>query len=190
MDGRITRRALLAGPAGLIAAPAWARDAGWAALAEPGTHAIMRHALAPGGGDPEDFRLDDCSTQRNLDSRGRDQARATGAEIRARGISFDRVLTSQWCRCRDTADLLGLGPVEEYPALNSFFAERRANGPAQTRDLRALIAATDPAVKLMMVTHFVNIRALTGAGPSSGEIVVLRLVDGEIRRAGSVLIPA
>ena len=87
----------------LFALPVLAND--WDALREPGAVAIMRHALAPGGGDPAGFDVTDCATQRNLDDRGRDQARAIGAALRERGFTFGRVLTSQWCRCRDTATL-------------------------------------------------------------------------------------
>ena len=105
----------------------------WDALTEPGAFAIMRHALAPGTGDPADFRLDDCTTQRNLDARGREQARAIGAAFRDRGITFDVVLTSQWCRTRETAELLGLGEVVEAPALNSFFQRLRAARSADAR---------------------------------------------------------
>jgi hypothetical protein len=95
----------------------------WDALETPGAFAIMRHALAPGTGDPAGFDVTNCATQRNLDERGREQARRIGEAFSDRGHSFDVVLTSQWCRCRDTADLLDLGPVEEVPAFNSFFQD-------------------------------------------------------------------
>ena len=93
----------------------------WDAFDEPGAIAIMRHALAPGTGDPANLTIGDCSTQRNLDDRGRDQARAIGSALRERGIVFDVVLSSQWCRTLETAKLLGLGTVVDAPALNSFF---------------------------------------------------------------------
>ena len=112
-----------------------AADARFARLPEPGIVAILRHAFAPGTGDPASFRLDDCATQRNLDARGREQARKIGAAIRAAGATVDRVLTSQWCRCRDTARFLDLGPVADLPALNSFFRNRDRAGP-QTAELR------------------------------------------------------
>lgn len=150
-----------------------ASDPGWQALSRPGTAAIMRHAIAPGTGDPANFRLEDCSTQRNLDERGRDQARAIGAAIRAAGVQIDRVLTSQWCRCRETAELLGLGPVEEMPALNSFFADRSTR-EAQTRLLRDFLVTLPDDQRVVLVTHQVNITALTGRGVSSGEVFVLR----------------
>ena len=156
--------------------PAWAQAQDFSALREPGAMALMRHALAPGTGDPGNFRLGDCSTQRNLDARGRDQARRIGAALRAAGIPFDQVWTSQWCRCVDTATLLGLGPVTETPPLNSFF-RNRDRADQQTQDVRAALRAVPDTQRVMLVTHQVNITALTGVFPSSGEIIVIRLND-------------
>jgi len=174
----------------LAAAPsrAEASEAAWDALKRPGTVALMRHALAPGTGDPPDFSLADPSSQRNLDARGRAQARAIGAAFRARGIRIDRVLTSQWNRCRETAALLDLGPVEDFPALNSFFNDRSTE-QAQTDALRALLAGLPPDEKLMLVTHQVNITALTGRFVSSGEIFVLSAgPGGAVEVLGEILI--
>lgn len=171
----------------LIAGQASADDR-FGALAEPGTVAIMRHALAPGTGDPATFRLGDCSTQRNLDARGRAQARAIGDAIRSAGVGVDRVLTSQWCRCRETAALLDLGPVTDAPALNSFY-EDRSTADAQTRELRAILTGLDPAETVVVVTHQVNITALTGRGVGSGEVFLLRIgADGTITVADEILI--
>ena len=154
--------------------------------AEPGHIAIMRHAIAPGTGDPANFTLDDCSTQRNLSEAGRRQSRRTGDFLRSVGVNEARVLSSQWCRCLDTAELLDLGPVEELPALNSFF-EARSRGPAQTQALREKIAAMDLSRPVVMVTHQVNITSLTGVFPSSGEMVVLRRTDdGDVDVVGTV----
>lgn len=153
-------------------------------LAEPRSHAILRHAIAPGTGDPADFTLGDCATQRNLDERGREQARAIGAAIRAAGIDIDLVLTSQWCRSAETARLLGLGPVREEPALNSFFADRSSRD-AQTAATRALLAALPPGETAILVSHQVNITALTGIYPRSGEMVILSLDgDGAVSAVG------
>ncbi|MBU2483619.1 MAG: histidine phosphatase family protein [Alphaproteobacteria bacterium] len=157
----------------------------WEALEQPGAMAIMRHALAPGTGDPSEFRLGDCATQRNLDARGREQARRIGEAFRARGIAFRRVLSSQWCRTRETADLLDLGPVSDAPPLNSFFQDF-ATRERQTRETRALIGSAEG--RLMLVTHQVNISALTGRGTRSGEVLVIRDTDGEIEILGSILI--
>jgi phosphohistidine phosphatase SixA len=145
-------------------------------LHEPGVVALMRHALAPGTGDPAAFSLEECGTQRNLDARGRAQARRTGAALREAGVSFDAVWTSQWCRSRDTAILMGMGPVEEKPPLNSFFAGR-GDRAAQTAATRKLIAAMPADARLLLVTHQVNITALTGLGVASGEIIVTRRTE-------------
>lgn len=151
----------------------------WAQLQQPTApyFVLMRHALAPGTGDPANFTLGDCTTQRNLSEQGRSQAARTGAAFRQRGIAVDRVLSSQWCRCLDTAELMDLGPVEPLPALNSFFSDRAA-GPERTAQLREFMQAQadNPGV-IVMVTHFVNIAALSDASVSSGELVVLRLTD-------------
>ncbi len=165
----IPRRTLLA----LIAAtPTRAAEDPLALLARPGHLAIMRHADAPGGGDPGGFRLDDCATQRNLGPLGRAQATRLGDRLREAGITHLRVLTSQWCRTRETARLLGFAPPEDLPILNSFFADRPA-GPARTDALRAWIAtAVDEPT--LLVTHQVNITALTGIFPASAELLVLR----------------
>ncbi|MEM7497292.1 MAG: histidine phosphatase family protein [Pseudomonadota bacterium] len=174
------RRQFILGTAAAALAPlvAQASSEVLAALAEPRTHAIMRHALAPGTGDPAGFTLGDCATQRTLDDRGREQARKTGERLRDAGVHFDRVLTSQWCRCEETARLLGLGPVEPAPPLNSFF-RNRATGPGQTTELRRMLAEAPEAETLMLVTHQVNISALTGRATSSGEIVVFRLENDD-----------
>jgi len=159
-----------------------AEEAAWEALAAEGTAAILRHAIAPGYSDPADFDIDRCETQRNLDRRGRAQARALGAEFRARGIRADRVISSAWCRCRETAELMGLGPVEVAPMLNSFF-EDRSTAEEQTAALRAYLEALPPEERVVIVTHQVNITALTGRAVSSGETFVIETGD----RAGTVL---
>lgn len=165
------RRTLLLG---LLAFPAavLAGEDVWPALREGRAAALLRHALAPGGGDPPGFRLDDCATQRNLSGEGRAQARALGALFRANGIAAATVLSSAWCRCRETAALMALGPVGHAPALDSVFADRAA-GPARTAALRALLAAWRGG-PLVLVTHQVNITALTGIFPASGEGVAVR----------------
>lgn len=157
----------------------------WEALRAPDTIAIMRHALAPGTSDPAQFQLDDCSTQRNLDTRGRDQARRIGAALRDNGIAFDQILSSEWCRTRETADLLDMGQVTPFPPLNSFFQDRSTRD-SQTRALRAHLAQTEG--KLMIVTHQVNISALAGQSTRSGEILILRQTDDGISVIGSILI--
>ena len=141
-----------------------------------GGHILMiRHALAPGFGDPPNFQIGDCSTQRNLDDRGREQARSIGDWLRSQGITSARVYSSQWCRCLETAKLLRMGPVEELPALNSFY-ELTQNRDPNLKALRQFIANQPPDGKLIiLVTHLVTISAMADETVSSGEGVLLRL---------------
>lgn len=161
--------------------PAQAEDTGRVVelLDLPRHAALMRHATAPGTGDPDHFRLDDCTTQRNLSEAGRAEARETGRLLRAAGLADALVLTSRWCRATDTAREMDLGQVEPFPPLDSFFRDRGREEAAR-RDILARIAerkAGDPP--LIMVSHQVNITAVTGIFPASGEIVVVEvLADG------------
>ena len=143
---------------------------------EAGGHILMiRHALAPGTGDPANFRIGDCSTQRNLDDRGREQAKAIGDWLRSNGITSARVFSSQWCRCIETAKLLGLGSVSELPALNSFY-ELTQNREPNLKALRKFIAEQPSNGDLIiLVTHLVTISAIANQGVSSGEGVLLKL---------------
>ena len=157
--------------------PASASETVLARLGEPEVHAIMRHALAPGYSDPANFDVEDCSTQRNLDARGRAQARRAGEMIRAAGVRIDEVWSSRWCRCLDTAREMQLGSVREVEALNSFF-ENRSDGPAQNEELKALLDTVATGDTVFLVSHQVNISALLGTATGSGEIVVFRYRDG------------
>lgn len=136
----------------------------------PGVHAIMRHATAPGAGDPKAFDLRRCETQRNLSTQGRDEAAMIGEYLRNRPFHFTAVHTSQWCRSKETAQLLGLGPGQELPALNSFFNDDSTQ-EQQTRELKNFLIQLGPRDKVLLVTHQVNITALTGLYPQPGEIV-------------------
>jgi len=165
--------------------PCFAFANGWDALNAPDAIAVMRHALAPGTSDPTEFTLADCSTQRNLDNRGREQARKTGDAFRENGIVFEKVFVSQWCRTRETAELLNVGPVLDAPSLNSFFLNLSTR-EHQTRRTIELIEET--VGRPLLVTHQVNISALTGIGTRSGEVLIIRLMDGEAQVIGSILI--
>jgi phosphohistidine phosphatase SixA len=150
----------------------------WKALASSGHVALLRHATAPGTGDPPDFALGDCSTQRNLSTEGRAQAVRIGARFRENGIKTAHVLSSQWCRCLETAALLDLGPVEELPVLNSFYQRTDRRTP-QTEALKDWLTDWVIDGPLVLVTHQVNISALTGVYPASGELVVVRISEEE-----------
>jgi phosphohistidine phosphatase SixA len=185
-----TRRAVLrALPLALAAQAARSRTADASPFAAPGVHALMRHARAPGTGDPPGFRLDDPATQRNLDDGGRAQAQAAGALLRAAGARFDPVLSSAWARCVETATLMRMGPVRIEPAFNSFFADR-SEGPARTEAALALLRALPPQAKALVVTHQVNVAALTGVVPASGEILAVRMgPDGRLETLARLRAP-
>lgn len=138
-----------------------------------GSVVLIRHALAPGGGDPTGFTLNDCQTQRNLSDEGRAQAVRIGQFFRQLPVPVEAVWSSEWCRTRETADLAFPGKRVDKPAFNSFFGEPQA-APAQTLAARALLNAWTGKGLLVVVTHQVNITALTGVVPASGEAVVLR----------------
>ena len=145
-------------------------------LVKSGGHVMMiRHAYAPGTGDPENFKIGDCSTQRNLDERGRAQARNIGRWFRSRGIDNARVFSSQWCRCLETAELIGLGTVSELPALNSFFDRPQDAEPNLAALRRFLAKQPEDGELILLITHFVTISAITNENVSSGEGVVVRL---------------
>jgi phosphohistidine phosphatase SixA len=141
---------------------------------DPGIVTLLRHAQAPGIGDPANFTLADCATQRNLSEAGRRYARRLGEAFRVVGVRDADVRTSQWCRCVETARLLGVGSVHTAPYLNSFFAGR-GDEAASTQALRAaIVQKLDSRRPTLLVTHQVNITALTGVVPSEGEVVFVR----------------
>lgn len=154
----------------------------WPPFAD-GTIILFRHAHAPGVGDPRDMRIGDCATQRNLDETGRAQARAIGAAFRERAVVVGRVLTSRWCRAADTAELAFPGQGMREPALDSFFDTPQAGERRTTEARRVLDAWRGPGV-LVGVTHQVNIAALTGIAPMSGEGIVLESHNGALRPIG------
>jgi len=141
---------------------------------DPGIVTLIRHATAPGVGDPVGFTLADCATQRNLSDEGRRQARALGEALRRVGVRDADVRSSAWCRCQETARLLSLGPVRIAPYLNSFFAGR-SDKAAATGELRAaVLQKLDSRRPTLFITHQVNITALTGIVPAEGEAIFVR----------------
>ena len=133
---------------------------------------FMRHAFAPGFGDPDHFFVHDCSTQRNLDETGRAQARSIGAKLALADIKFSAIYSSYWCRCLETAHLLGLGTVVPFDGLNSFFQNHAPRDATLAKLRRRLESLSPKAPPSLMVTHAVTIRAVTGLSVKSGGLVI------------------
>ena len=136
---------------------------------------LFRHSLAPGVGDPANFKLNDCSTQRNLSAEGREDAKEIGQWLQRRGVKIARVESSRWCRAKETAQLLNLGKVKLNRNLDSLFQEADATNHPQTSKVRQqIINHRYKAGLLVLVGHYVNIAALTGVGVDSGEGILVR----------------
>jgi len=164
----------------ISAAPAAASDRVWEDLREgAGMVILYRHALAPGGGDPSDFDVKDCSTQRNLSDAGRRQARAMGAALRQNKVNVRRVVSSPWCRSRETAELLNVGPVRTMMRFGSTFTAPSA--VAQRREslaLKTIARQSNRSGVVVVSSHQANIVDLTGIAPTSGEGIVVRNEGG------------
>jgi len=136
---------------------------------------LFRHSLAPGVGDPENFKLNDCSTQRNLSAEGRKDAKEIGEWLQRRQLKILRVESSRWCRAKETAQLLNLGKVALNRNLDSLFQEADATKHPQTSRVRQqIINHRNKTGLLVLVGHYVNIAALTGVGVDSGEGILVR----------------
>lgn len=157
----------------------------WEALQDGGRVILMRHALAPGVGDPDNFERNDCATQRNLSVQGRVQAAAIGDAFRQRSIPVDTLYSSHWCRVLETAEQMALGDVQTVDWLDSFFisSERYAR-EQRTREARQQILDWQGPGNLLLVTHQVNITALVGGGVASGDMVVVQPEDDELTVIG------
>ena len=136
---------------------------------------LLRHTLAPGVGDPENFKLNDCSTQRNLSQVGREDAKSVGDWLKRREIKISRVESSRWCRAKETAQLLGIGRVRLNPNLDSLFESADPAKAIQTvRVKKQIVDWRNKSGLLVLVGHFVNINAVTGVGVGSGEGVLVK----------------
>ena len=145
----------------------------WKPAKDGGKIILIRHALAPGGGDPEGFDIKDCRTQRNLNDIGINQSKKIGKLFEEKKIKIDQVLSSQWCRCKDTAKY-AFGKFKEFSALNSTFSPPfDKNEKKQIKELKSFIKNWDGQGKnLVLVTHYVVILAMTGEAPRSGELII------------------
>tara|TARA_Y100001970_G_C14165213_1_gene820887 strand:+ start:1033 stop:1590 length:558 start_codon:yes stop_codon:yes gene_type:complete len=133
---------------------------------------FIRHAIAPGNGDPNNFDINNCNTQRNLDKNGIEQSKKIGQFFHNNKIKVDKVLSSEWCRCKDTAKY-AFKNFETFDALNSFYDERFAsNEGKQIKDLKNYIENWNSDKNLILITHFVVISSILNVGSSSGEIII------------------
>jgi phosphohistidine phosphatase SixA len=135
---------------------------------------VMRHGTTePGVGDPPGFKLNDCKSQRNLSTEGRAQLKRFAEAIKAAGIKVDDVASSEWCRCKETADLV-FGKHTTWSALNSFFSSVKRTEFQQSEELRAVLPYVKAPKNAVWVTHQVNITALTGFVPAASEVLAIR----------------
>lgn len=172
----------------LAVAPAHADEALWDALRGGGHVLYIRHSqTTPGVGDPPGFKLEDCSTQRNLSDAGRAQARRMGAALRQRGVPIGAVLSSPWCRCVETAKL-AFGRAETWAPLSNLHA-RQENAPTQARALRPRIAAHKGDANLVLVAHGSVASAVIGEYLAMGEILVLKPQPPDFRVVGRLSLP-
>ena len=152
-------------------------------LKKGGNLIFIRHAYAPGGGDPENFNINNCNTQRNLNNDGKKQSVKIGNFFLSNEIPIDEVLSSNWCRCKDTAEL-AFKNYKTINFLNSFFSSKFAhNRKQQMKDLKNYVKNWDGNKNLVLVTHYVVITEALGYAPSSGEIVVS---DKNFNKIGSI----
>ena len=140
-----------------------------------GTVIFLRHALAPGYGDPQNFDLNDCQTQRNLDETGRQQARAIGQRIAAAKLKIGEIYSSEWCRCLETALLLDLGGVTPFNGLNSFYQNHASRDATLAKLTLKLDSLPNDGPPVIMVTHYVTIQAVANIMVSSGGAVLYDL---------------
>ena len=152
-------------------------------LKKGGNLIFIRHAYAPGGGDPDNFDLNDCSTQRNLSEAGREQAKKIGKFFDENQIPIDKIISSEWCRCKETAEI-AFKRFETKDFLNSFFSKKfYKNRIKQIKDLNEYINKWDSSKNLVLVTHYVLITEVLNYAPSSGEIVIS---DIKFKKIGNI----
>jgi phosphohistidine phosphatase SixA len=175
----------------LISLSAYADDlAVWDKLKASNTKGyvlLLRHALAPGSGDPANFKLNDCSTQRNLSEQGRADAKDIGIWLKSKQVKIHRVESSRWCRAKETAKLMAIGNVRLNKNLDSLFnAADPVKHPKTAAIRKQIVNHRNKEGLLVMVGHFVNIGAIVGSGVDSGEGVLVRAnAKGEIKIVGS-----
>lgn len=168
-----------------VSVPAHATDAGWALLREGSQVVLLRHAMVSGTNDPANFDLEKCATQRNLSERGKQQAGRIGALFAARAAPVERVLSSRYCRCLDTARIAFEAEPEPFAPLDLLKtdeAEKTAQIAAVIKEIRGYSGSDN----LVMVTHLENIKELTGVSPREGEAVIVGAEGDGLRVLGRV----
>jgi phosphohistidine phosphatase SixA len=175
--------------AAMLLSPAAATEAGWALLRDGGHVVLLRHAMTPGGGsgEPSNFDVNDCKTQRNLSERGREQADRLGVLMSVRAAPIERVLSSRYCRCLETAqyafdDL----KAEVFEALDPLPADPAA-AKKQEDAIVAEVKAFTGSGNLVMITHKENIEALTGVSPREGEAVIVSADGDKLHVLGRII---
>lgn len=169
----------------LLAPAAHATDAGWALLRDGGRVVLLRHARTNGSGDPASFDIEKCSTQRNLSERGKQQAGEIGSLFAARAAPIERVLSSRYCRCLDTARIAFESEPEAFAPLDPPDADPRKQG-AQLAAIVAEVRDYSGSDNMVMVTHLEDIQALTGIAPREGEAVIVAVQDNHLRVLGRI----
>ena len=143
-----------------------------ASLEKGGKLVFIRHAIAPGGGDPDDFDVKDCSSQRNLNQVGVNQAKRIGNFFRDNKILIDQVLSSEWCRCKDTAYNAFI-EYKTFNPLNSYFSPKfYKNKDQQVKNLRNFVSNWDSEKNIVFITHYIVISDVLGISVNSGTIIV------------------
>ena len=141
-------------------------------LKKGGNLIFIRHAYAPGGGDPNNFNINDCKTQRNLSNKGREQAKKIGSFFKDNNIPIDQIYSSEWCRCKETA-LIAFNEFETKNFLNSFFNSKfTQNKNSQIKSFKKFIKSWDGKKNLIFITHYVFISEILNYASSSGEIII------------------
>ena len=173
--------------AALLCSPATATEAGWALLREGGYVVLLRHSMAGGGSDPANVNINDCSTQRNLTERGRQQADRLGVLLSVRGAPTEKVLSSRYCRCLETAQYAfdDMKP-ETFDALDPLPADPKL-AAAQEAAIVSRVKSFSGSGNLVMITHKENIEALTGVSPREGEAVIVRADGDKLRVLARVI---
>jgi phosphohistidine phosphatase SixA len=160
----------------------------WQALQSPDHFALMRHARAPGFGDPAGFNIKDCATQRNLGDEGKQQASRMGAALAANGIRSALIYSSQWCRCQDTGKGLGAGAVKAESLLDPMPKDRPGQ-EKQSKELLSWIQQLSLREPTLIITHQINITRLVESFASPGQMLVVeRQTDGSLKMLGILTI--